>query len=116
LSAIVIPAGPPGRFGGAEVPVLLVVTDPCARVEPPAAILARVYGLTAAEARVALLLGRGLVPKEIAAELGTTWNTVRFQLRQVYAKTQTTGQSALVRLLMLLGVVGDDGRSPTTTA
>ena len=57
------------------------------------------YGLTAAEARVAACVGGGLAPKEAAAKLGTSWNTVRFQLRQVYAKTRTSGQSELARLV-----------------
>lgn len=82
---------------------LVVVTDPSARVLPPGELLAQVYGLTAAEARVALLVGRGLAPKEAAEQLGTAWNTVRAQLRAVYAKTRTTGQSGLVRLLVMLG-------------
>jgi DNA-binding CsgD family transcriptional regulator/PAS domain-containing protein len=110
LSAVALPARGEGTAAGLGVgrgDVLLVVTDPSARIEPKAAVLTRVYGLTAAEARVALLLGRGLAPKEVANELGITWNTVRFQLRQVYAKTHTSGQSALVRLLVLLGLVGD---------
>lgn len=110
LSAVAMPDEGGGALGlGAlAVDVLLVVTDPAARVDPPVNLLTRVYGLTAAEARVALLLGRGLAPKEVANELGTAWNTVRFQLRQVYAKTRTSGQSALVRLLTLLGIVGHD--------
>jgi len=109
LTAIAMPASQAIPRGIAASPgdVLLVVTDPCAQVEPSAARLIRTYGLTAAEARVALLLGRGLAPKEVARELGTAWNTVRFQLRQVYAKTGTSGQSALARLLVLLGVVGE---------
>lgn len=107
LSAVAMPADrdTAAGLGCPTADVLLVVTDPSARVEPPASVLMRVYGLTAAESRVALLLGRGLSPKQVAGELGTAWNTVRFQLRQVYAKTQTTGQPALVKLLVLLGVV-----------
>lgn len=82
---------------------LLVVVDPSARVLPPGELLARIYGLTAAEARVALLVGSGLAPKEAADQLGTAWNTVRAQLRAVYAKTRTSGQTGLVRLLVMLG-------------
>jgi len=107
LAAVVIPltaeealfalAGERGR-------VLIIVTDPSARELPPGELLSRLYGLTAAESRVALLVGRGLAPKEAADELGTAWNTVRAQLRQIYAKTQTSGQSALVSLLVMLGL------------
>lgn len=86
--------------------VLVVVTDPSARTVPSAELLVQIYGLTAAEARVALLVGAGLAPKEAADQLGTAWNTVRAQLRAIYAKTYTSGQSALVRLLVMLGVAG----------
>lgn len=84
--------------------VLLVVTDPAARTVPSAELLTQLYGLTSAESRVALLVGGGLAPKEAADQLGTAWNTVRAQLRAIYAKTGTGGQSALVRLLVMLGV------------
>lgn len=86
--------------------VLVVITDPSTRTVPPAELLVQIYGLTAAEARVALLVGAGLAPKEAADQLGTAWNTVRAQLRAVYAKTHTSGQCALVRLLVMLGVGG----------
>jgi DNA-binding CsgD family transcriptional regulator len=61
--------------------------------------LRRRYGLTAAEARVARLIGRGRSPRQIAAELGVSWYTVRAQLRQVFSKTGARRQSALVDLL-----------------
>lgn len=61
--------------------------------------LRRSYGLTRAEARVAVLIAQGLVPKEAAAALGTSWNTVRTQLCRVFAKTGTTRQLELARLL-----------------
>ena len=60
------------------------------------------HSLTVMEARVALRIGSGLSPKEIAAELGTSWYTVRSQLRQVFAKTERRSQSALARLVTLL--------------
>lgn len=108
LSAVAIPAAREDTLGlGSTRPsILLVVTDPLTQVEGTAAVLMGVFQLTAAEARVAILVGRGLAPKEAAAQLGTSWNTVRFQLRQVYGKTQTSGQSALARLLVLLSMSG----------
>jgi DNA-binding CsgD family transcriptional regulator len=60
------------------------------------------YGLTAAEARVAMRVGRGQSPKEVAIELGSSWYTVRSQLRQIFAKTERRSQSALTRLVTLL--------------
>jgi DNA-binding CsgD family transcriptional regulator len=83
---------------------LLVVTDPLAQAEPPVPLLVRLFGLTPAEARVAVLVGRGMAPKQAACSMGSAWNTVRCQLRKVYAKTGAAGQSELVRLLTLLGL------------
>ncbi|NOU29571.1 MAG: helix-turn-helix transcriptional regulator [Polyangiaceae bacterium] len=66
-----------------------------------------VYGLTPAEARVAAQVGRGKAPKEAAAAFGTSWNTVRSQLRRVYAKTTTSGQPELARLVARLELSAD---------
>lgn len=71
---------------------------PSPRVEE---LLVRRYQLTAAEVRVAMCVGRGLSPKEAAIELGVSWHTIRAQLRQIYAKTETRSQRALARLVTL---------------
>jgi len=63
--------------------------------------LSRLYGLTPAEARVGVQVGRGRSPKEIASAHGTSWHTVRAQLRAVFAKTGTCTQSALAHLVTL---------------
>jgi len=60
------------------------------------------YCLTLTEARVAIEVGLGKVPKEVATTLGTSWNTVRSQLRKVFAKTRTTSQAELARLIARL--------------
>lgn len=60
------------------------------------------YGLTPAEAKVAIHIGQGLVPKEAAVALGTSWNTVRTQLCRVFTKTHTKRQTELARLLQRL--------------
>lgn len=60
------------------------------------------YGLTRAEASVAVHIGRGRVPKEVAVALGTSWNTVRSQLRRVFEKTKTRRQNELARLISQL--------------
>jgi DNA-binding CsgD family transcriptional regulator len=64
--------------------------------------LRRRYGLTRTETRVAVQVSRGMSAKETAASLGSRWNTVRYHLRQIYAKTRTTGQADLTRLVMQL--------------
>jgi len=85
-----------GRLEGATTTTGVTVSAP--RV---AELLAQRYKLTAAETRVALLVGRGLSPRAAAAELGVAWNTVRAHLREIYAKTETGSQSALARLVTL---------------
>ena len=57
------------------------------------------YRLTAAELRVLCLLGDGLQPKEIAAELQISTETVRTHLHMLYGKTGCRRQAALMRLL-----------------
>ena len=58
------------------------------------------YGLTAGEARVAFELAHGRSPAEIGVALGICINTVRVHLRQVFAKTGTNRQGALVHRLL----------------
>ena len=61
--------------------------------------LGELYRLTAAELRVLCLLGDGLQPKAIAAELQVSLETVRTHLGVLYEKTGCRRQAALVRLL-----------------
>ena len=57
------------------------------------------WGLTPAEAQVALCVMRGAAPGAIAAELGVSINTVRSHLAQLYAKTETPGKAELAARL-----------------
>lgn len=60
----------------------------------------QLYGLTAAEARVAALVAAGRPLSEIAAELQIGRSTVRTHLQRVLAKTGAGRQSALASLLL----------------
>lgn len=84
---------------------MLVVVDPEDEPTTPAAALEALFGLTRAEARVALLVASGHSPRSAADVLGTTWNTVRGQLKQIYAKTDTSGQPELARLIARLSLL-----------
>lgn len=64
------------------------------------------YGLTAAEARVALLMGEGAKIPEIASRSGSSVHTVRAQLGAIFAKTGSHRQADLVRLLLQQGMAG----------
>ncbi len=82
--------------------VMVVITDPAAQPKSREDLLMSLFGLTPAEARVAMLLVSGLEPKEISEKTETTQNTVRFQLKVIYRKTGVNRQSQLVRLLSTL--------------
>ena len=63
------------------------------------AFLAAVYGLTSAEADIAIRLFEGKTRGDIAAERGVTVETLRGQIKSLYAKTGADGEAALVRML-----------------
>lgn len=54
-----------------------------------------VWGLSGAEAEVALLLLKGLALKEVAAVRNTTERTAREQARVVYKKAKVAGRAEL---------------------
>jgi DNA-binding CsgD family transcriptional regulator len=81
---------------------VLVLVDPDARPRPPEATLRSGFGLTAAEAKLAMQLAAG-EPLEVAADaLGIAKETARAQLRAVFAKLDLHRQSELVVLLARL--------------
>jgi DNA-binding CsgD family transcriptional regulator len=65
-------------------------------------LLQQFFDLTVTETQVALALCQGQSPTNIAQNTGTSITTVRFHLRALFAKTGTTGQTDLIRLLMPL--------------
>ena len=94
-----LPQDPNPSFS--EWPVAVVfVSDPDRRLEVDPAAVMELYALTPAEAAVASLVGVGRPVLEAARRLGVQTNTVRVQLKQVYAKTGAHRQSALMYLIM----------------
>ena len=81
---------------------LLVLTDLCRKSPPQADVLAQTFGLSPAEARLASLMATGISPERVAEELGISRETVRNQLKAVFAKTDTHRQGELVALLSRL--------------
>jgi DNA-binding CsgD family transcriptional regulator len=69
--------------------------------ETAPARLARLYGLTAAEARLAAAMSAGRSLKAYAGEAEISINTARWHLRRVFTKTGTRRQVELVRLLLM---------------
>ncbi len=79
--------------------VLVSITDQAAGRAVSESMLRDLYDLTPAEIRVAATLFAGLEPARAAEHLGVGLATVRTHLLHIYAKTETTGQSDLCRLL-----------------
>ncbi len=67
------------------------------------------FGLTAAEARVACLVAAGSGVRTAAADLNVAPPTVRTQLLRAYAKTGTCRQAELARLVAQLDSVAGPG-------
>ena len=61
--------------------------------------LRELFGLTAAEARLAQRLVRGLTLEESAQDLGTTTNTAKTQLKAIFAKVGVRRQPELVQAI-----------------
>lgn len=68
-----------GPFLGARV--LLALTDLAPKPGPPTDLVARAFGLTRAEARLASLLATGIAPEAAAVELGISRETVRSRFK-----------------------------------
>lgn len=67
--------------------------------EIPQELLARLFGLTPQEARLALLLADGCSLAQAAGRIGVAETAARSYSKRIYAKTGIKGQSDLVRLV-----------------
>jgi DNA-binding CsgD family transcriptional regulator len=97
-----------GRLSDAglkDAAVLLFVIDPVNRRSIPLAQIMDAYGLTQAEARVALAASSGTTILETAQLLKLSPNTIKTHLRRVFAKTATGRQAELAGLMTAVGSV-----------
>ncbi|MEI2790189.1 MAG: LuxR C-terminal-related transcriptional regulator [Steroidobacteraceae bacterium] len=76
------------------------IRDPERKSQLSQEIIKNLFGLTGAEATLALLLAKGLTLDEAAAELKIRKNTTRAHLRSIFAKTGVRRQTTLVHLLL----------------
>jgi DNA-binding CsgD family transcriptional regulator len=81
---------------------LVLIIDPEREPEPPKMLIQRLFGLTNAEADVALRVMRGDGLKPISADLAISRATVNTHLQHVFDKTDTHRQAELVRLLLAI--------------
>lgn len=78
---------------------LLVVEDPADRDPSLAASLANLFGLTASEAELAVLLADGHTPEEAAEARDVRLSTVRTQIKSLLDKTEARRLTDLIRIL-----------------
>ena len=100
LALLIAPLPLHDRFFGVRAAAVVFVSDPERDARAPVDVLRTLYGLTRAEARLAVVLAAGRTPQAAAAELGVSPHTVRSQLKSVLQKTDTRRQSDLMRLLV----------------
>jgi DNA-binding CsgD family transcriptional regulator/PAS domain-containing protein len=101
LGLVIRPVPPSDRGRGQAIPsVAIFVSDPDLRESASQQILGELFGLTPAEANLAILLARGLSLTEASATQHISLHTSRAQLKSVFAKTGVSRQAELVRLVL----------------
>ncbi|ESY94644.1 helix-turn-helix transcriptional regulator [Mesorhizobium sp. LNHC209A00] len=78
---------------------IIVFVDQELRCTPDISVLRNCFGLTSAEAKLAVKISLGLQVEVAADGLGISYETARNQLKAVFAKTETHRQAELVALL-----------------
>ena len=86
-------------LGGIGPPqhIVVVIHDFDARPPMPMRLLQQCFGLTAAEARLAVQLAGGCNPEQAARAFGVSITTIRTHLRSIYRKTATSSQVHLAQ-------------------
>jgi DNA-binding CsgD family transcriptional regulator/PAS domain-containing protein len=87
-------------MGAAGAAACLFITDPDHSPVPGAVHLQRAFGLSAAETRVAAALLDGERVDRLADRLCISRNTARTHLQRLFAKTATSRQADLIRVLL----------------
>jgi DNA-binding CsgD family transcriptional regulator len=80
--------------------IAVFVSDPEKNIDTPEICLSRLYGLTVAESRLALLLIQGHSTRDISRILNITRETLKTHLKHIFRKTDTRRQGELISLLL----------------
>ena len=101
LTLLLAPLGEDFSSGNGRCPAaLLFIGDPERPANFDQTRIARLYGLSRAELRVAALLACGYRLEQVAETLDIAYETVRKHLKQIFGKTGTYRQAELVRMLV----------------
>ncbi|MGE0314720.1 MAG: helix-turn-helix transcriptional regulator [Lautropia sp.] len=109
--ALSLAASRSGEVFGASDKMLLIVHPLRALPVVDPFLLAHAFDLTAAEAQVAVAMVEGARPEDIARRRNVAVQTVRTQLRAVYAKLDVSHQADLVRVLAALPILDGGARA-----
>jgi DNA-binding CsgD family transcriptional regulator len=104
LVASVLPLGDGDRRHFANVHgksgFAIFVQDPMGPPPNPGEGFAKLYGLTQGEVKTLMALSMSKGPQDAADILGISITTVRSHLQHIFTKTNTSGQSELLQLMM----------------
>ena len=89
-------------FRGWPVAALVLLAEPARGTAVDPDLAAAVLGLTPTESRVAVMLAQGVTVRKIATAMERKESTIRYHIKQIYAKHGLSRQSDLVRLVLSL--------------
>ncbi|HMS26461.1 MAG TPA: helix-turn-helix transcriptional regulator [Burkholderiaceae bacterium] len=101
IMGIAFPVSPPVRntSGETRATVMLILVDPEKRPDAAAEFVSNAFALSKAESRLIPFLLEGKKPADMAAQLNLKLPTVRSHLSAIFAKTGTSRQQELIRLI-----------------
>ena len=105
LLAHVMPVKGFENAGPRSPAAIIVLVDPDADRPVSKIVLSQVFGLSAAEVRLANCIARGLSTKDAADELRIGYETARSELKAIFQKTGVHRQSEFVALLGRIAVL-----------
>jgi DNA-binding CsgD family transcriptional regulator len=100
FTLMVSPLLAPARGLASDGAVAILIVDPEWSAPPMADVLEEIYSLTPSEAEIVRLLSTGLSLEEVARARAVSMHTARSHLKRAFAKTGTSRQGELVRLIV----------------
>ena len=85
-----------------QVAALVLIVDPVERARIDPGLVESVFGLSPAEAEIAVLLAQGRTVRQIAAATGRGYSTVRTHLKHLFAKLGVSRQFEVAQLVLAL--------------
>ena len=94
--------GDHNEFGGSSgaFATIIFIADGAQKVEIDPALLQSAYGLSPAEAKVAVALLEASTAQEVADKLGSSTHTIKTQIKNIYAKLGVDTRTRFVKLLL----------------